>query len=1118
MLDAAATPIQLRLAGAAVVLCADGTERPLDRHGALIAARLALGGPQSRVLLATWLWPDAHPARARANLRQRLLRLKALAGGEWIVGDTVLRLAPGVQMAPLDSAGGAELLEGIVSSEDEAEPLGAWLHDARATQRARQLRSLVAQANAAEAEQRLADAVAAVQQMMVIEPQAEAHRRHLMRLHYLGHDMARARSAFAELQRMLRQEFTAEPSAETQALFALVEQAARPPPSGGRDSARASAALQRPPCLVGRVDELAVMAQQLDARGAVLVLGEAGIGKSRLLAQALQGRSDVVCVKAQAGDAGVPYATLSRLLRAWFQHSGRQRPDALAFLLPDRRDAISALPSSAAPDAAPALSLHASVAAVLDGSALAGVVVDDLHFADEASVEMLHTLAADTGTSAAPPLAWLFAQRPGEGTPATKRLRDALVGARRLALLPLAPLDAPQLAELLRTLALPDVDPQALAPRLLRHTGGNPLFALEALKYLVAGRGLGESDFSLSLPLPQSLPVSALIDRRLQQLSEQALALARAAAVAGPDFNAEVAAFVLARTPLQLADAWAELEAAQVLRDSAFAHDLVQEAALRSVPQPVARHLHGAVANWLQDHDGEPARVAEHWLEAGLPQRAARWLADAADLAHRQLRPREEARFLEQLVECVEAVDPAQAVRSLLRLARAQTEAQGLAASAALLQRALHLGGESPERVLLLNLMAETQFNRLMPQTSAQTAAAALALSRALGDDVAAAEAVVRWHRALCMSGQAAQAEAVWAEHQPWMAAVVLPNAELVSDRGWVLDRLGHTQQARVWHQQALNRARLEGRPVDEAVVLANLAQSCLLSGEPAAALAAVDRAETLGTRHEGLHAASDYLAYYRGCAAAATGRFNQALGCFERALADTAAQSPQARLTVLAQRALLWAAIGQRGRAQADASEVLADTAQVAFVPAHAHYAMALATQGPGQSLSKGLQRALDALGDRAQAALDAPIRLKFLLAQAEADTDTAMAADALTYARGLLRKSREHRQAGLRWAAHWAAAQLALSAGRPVAARRHAGACLARPATEVAITCTEGAWWHGLWRVWSMLGESDRAIAARDAGLVWIERTQQQHLPAPFHISFREAVRAHRELLNPP
>ena len=86
-----------------------------------------------------------------------------------------------------------------------------------------------------------------------------------------------------------------------------------------------------------------------------------------------------------------------------------------------------------------------------------------------------------------------------------------------------------------------------------------------------------------------------------------------------------------------------------------------------------------------------------------------------------------------------------------------------------------------------------------------------------------------------------------------------------------------------------------------------------------------------------------------------------------------------------------------------------------------------------------------------------------------------------------------------------------------RPLAARRHALACTARPPDEVATACTEGQWWHGLWRVWTRLGDPVRAAAAREAGCAWMVRTQQRHLPAPFHISVRDAVPAHRELLTP-
>ena len=142
-----------------------------------------------------------------------------------------------------------------------------------------------------------------------------------------------------------------------------------------------------------------------------------------------------------------------------------------------------------------------------------------------------------------------------------------------------------------------------------------------------------------------------LIERRLRQLSAPALALARVAAVAGTDFHIELAQAVLDTRALALADAWHELEAAQVLRGNAFAHDLVHEATLAGVPAPIAAHTHGEVAAFLEGHGGEPARVAAHWIAAGQPPRALVALHAAADAARHAMRRKEEAAFLAQAAQ-----------------------------------------------------------------------------------------------------------------------------------------------------------------------------------------------------------------------------------------------------------------------------------------------------------------------------------------------------------------------------------------------------------------------------------------------------------------------------------
>ena len=1106
-------PMHLRLVGTPALELADGEMRLLDRHGALITARLALAGPQERGLLAGLLWPDVASSRARANLRQRLLRLRDLAVGSWVVGDRVLSLAPEVRWAPPDQVDPpladaqlrAELLEGV--ELPGAEALADWLAQMRAQRRTAQLRWLAEQMRQAQAEQRLDDALARVQQMLLIEPHAEEHHRALMQLHYLGHDTARAMSAYHHLRQVLAREFSAQPSAQTLALAQLLSSAARPAvlqmPVGSH-----AVALQRPPLLAGRQAELAQLRQATDQGGALLLWGEAGMGKSRLLAEATQGLADVLHVKAQAGDAGVPCALLARMLRRPALHTGLGdgmggRPvAALVHLLPEL---AAGAPGPALPT--DRLALCHAVEQALAQARLRLVVVDDIHFADEASLDMLTALVT---SEQLPHLTWFFAQRPQDDPPAAARLRDTLGRAQRLRTVVLQALDEDAMAGLLRSLQLPGLDAPSWAPRLLRHTGGNPLFVLETLKQLPAWPDPRAA-------LPQPLPVRTLIEQRLNRLSPAAIGLARVAAIAGPEFSAALAANVLQRPAIDLGDAWHELEQAQVLREAAFAHDLIQEAALCTIPSALARHLHACVAGWLETQAAEPARLAAHWQAAGLPIRALPWIERAADRARDQCRPGEEAAFLEQLVALVTMDQPARAVNILLRLAAAQVQARGFEAATAPLERALELAQDGPGRLQALNLLAEMQLNRLMPEASAHTARQAFDLARGLADTPAAAEAVLRWHRGLCLAGRAGQGEAVWQAQQHWMASVPWTNAECVSDRGWVLDRLGRPREARTWHQRALAMARAAQRPFDEAVVLGNLAQSLLLGGEPAAAVPVLDRADALSAHGQGLHDASDYMALYRGMAATALGHYAAALQHFDQALADTTQQSAAARHAVLAHRAMLWAQVGQRSRALTDAAMVIQQPHLPPWVTARAHHAMAL-TSAHAHDLADGLRQALHALSDPDQRALDAPVRLHLaLLAAAPGVSRTdAAAPPALQAVRQILRHALRGGHEGLRWAAHWTAAQVALTSGQPRVAQRHALACASRPEGQAAPLLSDGAWWHGLWRVWHALGEASRADAARAAGLAWIDLTRQHHLPKAFHAGLCDQVQAHRELLS--
>lgn len=343
-----------------------------------------------------------------------------------------------------------------------------------------------------------------------------------------------------------------------------------------------------------------------------LIGGDAGIGKTRLAAEfAGRMRADGVPVAWAAcrQDGGAPPYW------PWAQLLGRLG-----------HAAALAVPEEGSPDLARFL-LFESVADALRAAAPVLLVLDDLHWADDASLRLLDALGAHVGSAPVLVLATYRDTEPGGvGTVAAER-RLVLSG-----------LSAAELGPALTDATGETVPPDVLAA-LHRRTGGNPFFAAELVRLL---RAEGTLDGAGARIVPGG--VRAVLDRRLDRLPDATEAVLRAAAAldAGTTTGLDPAllAAVAGCTPAELADALAPAVDARLIGADAhrFPHALVSDTLTARTPPVQRLELHRRAAAVLADRAGTPADTAHQLLAAarlsGDPEEATA-AATAAALAAR---------------------------------------------------------------------------------------------------------------------------------------------------------------------------------------------------------------------------------------------------------------------------------------------------------------------------------------------------------------------------------------------------------------------------------------------------------------------------------------------------
>ncbi len=845
--------LRLSVLGPPVVL-ADGVPLAVDtRKATALLAYLAVErGVHNRDALAALLWPDYAPDRARAALRRTLSTLRSALGGRWVTvardsvsldgGELDLeefqRLAASGELADLEAA--AALHRGPFLA-------GFGLRDSTVFDDWQSFRAASLTRELGAVLDRLADgsesvrAIEHARRRLALDPLNETAHRRLIVLYGASGERAAALAQYRDCVRILHRELGVSPTEETTAAYHAVREggatAAEPGPPG-------RVADTRPHPLVGRDRELAVLLAaygRVGDEGRLAVLdGETGIGKTRLageLVARVRERGGVAATaRGVEGESELAFGCAIELVRSALREGGAVEGAAAA-------ETARLVPELGTPPT-PTLDGPGAQARFLDGvarvlaEATSGeapglLVVDDAHWADASSLEVLAFLVRRLRDR---PVLVVMTWRTEE-TPPDHPARRILADATRDGLadvIVLERLDRDDVAELA---AAAGASPE-LSERLYEETQGLPFFVVEYLDSRADGASLPPG-------------VRGLLEARVTGVGEVAAQVVAAAAVLGRPADPGLIRAVSGRSDEETVTALEELTRRGVLAENdagelAFRHDQARRVAYELTSAGRRRLLHGRAADALDPRN--PGAIALHLRLAGRDEEAAAAYRRAGEQA-RDLYANAEALAAFRDALALGDSDPAslhEAIGDLETLAGEYGRALDSYETAAALAGPERLGAVE-HRIGLLHErrgeweLAEHSFEDALRTDPPPALAARIVADRSLNahrrrrDDEAQAFA----HDALALAEQADDSRALAQAHN------IL--GVLASGRG------DHAE-ARAQLEQSLALATADDDPVARAAALNNLALALRAEGELDRALALTEEALALcvavGDRH----------------------------------------------------------------------------------------------------------------------------------------------------------------------------------------------------------------------------------------------------------------------------
>jgi DNA-binding SARP family transcriptional activator len=671
-----------------------------------LLAILALrpGHAYARDTLTALLWPNAPDEQARHSLRQELHELRRAlppqktralvvdgtsvaldAGHVEVDAVTFERLAAEETPAALEQAGAlyeGDLLLGLNVREESFEE---WLRVERERLRQRGIAVLTRLLTLHIARQRYDPAVDAALRLLALDPTQESVHRTLMQLYARQGRRAAALRQYQLCVDVLQRELGVEPESATRDVYRELLPAAAvvPPPAprashAARRRFRAAAGLTRLDApLIGREYELirirATLHDLAKRQGhVVFVLGEAGLGKTRLVSElaalALAGGARVIVGRAYETAQVLAFGPWVDALRAAIATD----PDVIETLEPAWRAELRRLlpevhPRAARPTPSDVTRLFEAVSRFLERFATSPLVIvlEDVQWADELTLRLAAFLARRIAHH--PVLLVLTARE--ELLPDAAMLRVTLHELREHAagvVLTLCPLSRPDTTTLARSLRRSERDEAALAQldeHVWRVSAGNPLLILETVRAI---RQHVPEDAEPLLPTR----VRELVLARLERLSERARRVVSIASVIGREFDFRLLQHAAALDDRHGAEVVEELVRRKVFHGVGerldFTHDLVRHVAYEALPPDAVKSIHRVLAASIEavyaaSLEPHYDALAAHFHRGEQWDRALGYLVEAAKTAVERSAHRAAAGYFEQALVALSHLPESQA-------------------------------------------------------------------------------------------------------------------------------------------------------------------------------------------------------------------------------------------------------------------------------------------------------------------------------------------------------------------------------------------------------------------------------------------------------------------------